>query len=349
MDASTLRTLEVGVRSAPTFRNGWIFSPLGDLVIFGAPLVLGLQLMWLDEHVGLDGLTVGRWSLFTLAFAVAAFVDGGHLLSTAFRSYFDPEVRRRHNRLLYWGPPCVAAALIALELAFGSSWLVIGFTYFQTYHVMRQQYGWVSLASVRAGEAQSPVDRLFDKIVIYGSVLFPMAWAHVARPLNARRIPMSPSPELASLFIAGFGLCLCLYLGRVIYKRLRGQPINGAKLYIVAATALAWGGMLVFYSRMWPFLVTMHHGISYAAIVFVTTRTKISRQENIVARLWKHKLAAPVFGIGMLGTAYMWDKVLRLVAGLPGVEHTGLSLTWLGAMTPVMHFLIDGVIWRRKA
>ena len=139
MAASTVRTLEVGVRSAPALRGGWIFSPVGDLVIFGAPLILGLQLLWLDERVGLNDLRVGRWSLFTFMFAAAAFVDGGHQVSTVFRSYLDPEVRRRQKRLLYWGPPCVMATMLGIELAFGSAWLVYAFAYFQTYQVMRQQ------------------------------------------------------------------------------------------------------------------------------------------------------------------------------------------------------------------
>jgi hypothetical protein len=349
MDTSTVRTLDVEVRSAPLFRNGWIFSPGIDLLIFGAPLLLGLQLIWLDETVGLDGLLIGRWSLYTFAFALMTFADGGHQLSTIFRSYLDPEVRQQQKQLLRWGPFVVMAFTLTVELVFGAAYVIYLFAYFQTYHLMRQQYGWASMASAKAGEMLSAADRILDKIVIYGLLLFPLAWAHVARPLNPRRIPMTSSPDLARLFIAGFITCVCLYLGRVILKRIQGHPINGSKLFIVMATALAWGGVLFIDSRVWPFAAVMHHAIPYAGIVFVTTRARPACGGGIPKRLWKHKYAVLAFGFGVFLAGYTWSKVLGFLGGLPVQEHAGVSLMWLGAAMPLMHFIIDGVIWRRKA
>jgi hypothetical protein len=337
------QSVNLAVRGQP-----WVISPRGDLLLLGLPLAFGLAVLVLDRSLGVGDLPLGHRSLFTLAFALMTFVDTGHLLSTALRSYMDPEVRRQRRKLLYLGPPLVIAVNIAIERTLGVAYVVYLFAYFNVYHLMRQQYGWVAMSARKARES-SLLQRNVDKITVYALFILPTIWAHVSLPPNERRIPVAHSQLLAQLAMGSFVACLVAYAGWTAagWLRHRRRP-NVPKLIVMASTAVAWGGLMFLSSRFWPFAAAMYHAVPYLGLVFLSARAR-NKERLQWSRFLRWRYAAPVFALVMLAAGYCWVQTLKVVGRLPLQESAGLSLVCIASVVPIMHYLIDSVIWRRRS
>lgn len=334
-------------QAAPRVVDGWIFSLKTDCLLFGVPLLVGWLMLGAHAALDLQTVRVFQRSLLTLSFACMTFIDTGHLLVTAVRSYLDRDVRARYALLLYGGPPLVLLANLLIHATLGPQYVVYGFAYFNVYHIIRQQYGWVALSARRGGETNA-LDRALDQLVIYGSMALPVVWIHVSLEANERRFAMPRSPLVAAIAGALFAAVVAVYSARQLYKLYAGEPLNVAKLLLVYSTAATWGAVVILSSPYLAFIATLYHTVPYYGIVYHSARSK-SGTGRLSLDIYRRRFAALAFVVCGLAAGYTFTHTFKALNRLPSERTFGLSLIVVTSVVPIMHYLIDGFIWRRRS
>lgn len=341
---------------APTVRP-WLFSARRDLLAFGGSALLSLLLVAVGAPLGLLDAEAPEW---VWLFAIV-LVDVAHVWGNLLLVYSDPDELRRRP-LLYAGVPAAGLALgVALysegELLFWRALATLAVV-----HFVRQQVGWVALYRGKNGEhAEGPWSRIVDEGAVYASTLGPVVWwhAHLPRPfwwLFPEDFFVALPPGAGTLALAVEVGFLLAYAARsaAAWRRGRGNP---GKDLVVGSTALLWWLGIVALASDYAFTVTnvLIHGIPYVVLIAHTARR---RQAGGASLGW------PLRG-GLLGIVIaLWTCALVEEAGwdrlvwherawlfpVPPVEVGG----WRALVVPLLalpqltHYLLDGVLWRRR-
>ncbi|MDR3637988.1 MAG: hypothetical protein P4L84_29550 [Isosphaeraceae bacterium] len=331
----------------PRFVGGWIFSARTDALLFGIPFVAGWAILLLHAFIDLKEHRVLNRSIFVIAFACAAYLDTAHLLSTAFKSYLDRNIRRQQAVLLYLTPPLIVAVSVAVYKTLGIRYNLYLFAYFNLYHIVKQQYGWMAFAR-RKGHEGPGIDFALDRNTLYASMLLPAIWTHLFLEPNERRLPLPTSPTLAMLCVALFLAVVAVYGLRQVWKLIARETINAAKLFIVLSTMATWGAVMFIKSPFLPLIASLYHSVPYLGLVYVSSRGK-----------WFFPKAADSAGpregrllcylLVVLVTGILWSKTLHAFAKVSTDSRLGVSLVILTNVVPIMHYVIDGVVWKRRS
>lgn len=303
--------------------------------------------------------------------------DVAHVWSTLFRTYLDPVERQARRHLLVMVPAvglALSVALFALgELAF---WRALA--YLAIFHFVRQQYGWVALYRDRAtlsahANPNAPsrfglyerVGRLIDTTAIYAATLWPLLYwhTHVPRcfswffPGDIVALPPRLMP-VATVVYAG---ALSAYAIRSLAQWVQGTP-NPGRDVVVVTTALAWYVGIVAFNSDYAFTVTnvFMHGIPYFAIVYGTTRARATSTLSTVAtptlavRLTRNLpvffgfLWLVAFAEEMLWDRAVWHDHTWIFGEGWTIGAAKLVVVPLLALPQLTHYILDGVIWRRR-
>ncbi len=344
------------------FRDGWILSPAGDLGVFLGPLVAAAVLVALFHREGRLHDPLPAWAFALLVVGC----DVAHVWSTLFRTYLDPEERRRRGALLAGVPAACFVAGAALYAADGTGtlfWRVLA--YVAAFHFVRQQYGWVVYASRKAGET-SPLDRRLDALMVYNATLFPLLWwhAHLPRAFDWFRegdfVPGLPPGAAA----AGAWLHWTVngaWLARQAWLLATRRGLNRAKFLIMATTWATWYGGIVLLDSDLAFTATnvLAHGVPYLAVVHRWGRSRWAGAPGLVPRLFRPAGFLAFYGI-LFALAFVeegfWDRLVwrehptlfpipaaRPDAGLLAV------LVPLLALPQASHYVLDAWLWRTGA
>jgi len=350
------------VRSAAADRRRpgpWLVSVRWDLAVFGGPAVASFVLLaWGKASGALDG-TIPAWTWVATVLAV----DVAHVWATAFRVYLDPFERRRRPGL-YVGVP-LAAYCVGVLLYSASSvlfWRVLA--YAAVLHFVRQQYGWVALYRRREG-VPSRLDRFLDDTAIYAATLYPLLHWHANLPREFEwfvagdfvpGLPRAAADALWPLHLA----ITAAWLLRQAQRLVRGMPVSGGKLLVMATTWLAWYGGIVALDSDYAFTVTnvLVHGVPYVALVWTYGRRRWAGSHERIARVFRPR-ALPLYLAPLLVVAWLeewgWDRLVwheraALFPGpelSPGPELLALLVPLL-ALPQATHYLLDAWIWRVK-
>ena len=341
------------------FKNGWILSPRADALVFAGPLVLsGILVLWFHR--------AGRLHDEMPAWAFALLVVGcdvAHVWSTLFRTYLDPEERRRNGARLAGVPLLCFTASLALLFADGSGllfWRVLA--YVAAFHFVRQQFGWMAYSARRAGET-SRLDRRLDALAIYNATVFPLLWWHANLPRAfdwfVRGDFVQGVPPWAAT--AGHALHWTIdgvYLARQAWLFASGRGVNAAKLLVWVTTWAAWYGGIVLLDSDIAFTATnvLSHGIPYFAIVHRWGRARWDGESGAIARVFRPG-AWPLFYAPLAAIAFAeegaWDRLVwhdhgGLFLG-PSVTLSPAPLAVVVALlaTPqATHYVLDAWLWR---
>ena len=122
--------------------NRYFFSLHLDIFAF----LSFLPLFFLDSVVA-DSEQGAAWSTINFALIGLVLVDGSHIYTTTLVTYFD----RKHNlstrRLFYLVPVAVLLGLSTVLMFFGIKVFFMLISYLAIFHFMRQQFGWMKLAT----------------------------------------------------------------------------------------------------------------------------------------------------------------------------------------------------------
>lgn len=333
----------------------WLFSKRDDLLAFGGSAAMAFALLGVGWAMGIAESDAPDW----IWLSCILLVDVAHVWSTLYRVYFDgAEVRRRP--LLYLGAPVLCYGAGVLLHAFDSRlfWTVLA--YVAVFHFVRQQVGWVALYSRREGSA-SDLDRHLDTLATYTATIGPLVWWH-------GHLPRSFSWFVEGDFVAGlasgvsdvamplYWAVLALWLCRQVWRVRTDSPPSTGKLVVVFTTWACWYVGIVALDGDFAFTVTnvLIHGVPYLWLTYRYGRTRTSAP--VVSRLLRG--GVPVFFISIVLFAVfeeaVWDRWVWHDRGWFGEGATlgsvGLSLLVPFLILPqVVHYVLDGFIWRRAS
>lgn len=338
----------------------WLFSRRFDLAVFLLPALVALLLVPLGPQLAPSGETpLPLWVIAVL------FIDVGHVWSTLWRTYLDRgELARRPG--LYAGVP-LGAYLGGVSLAMlGSAtfWTVLA--YLAAFHFVRQQYGWVRLYQ-RRDPGCTRFDRHLDAAAIYAATVFPLLWWHAHLP---RRFDwflpgdfleeLIPEALVAFLWPLYLGVLAAFVLRQLI--RWRGERTFAAgKVIVVLTTAACWGVGMIATNSDWAFTVTnvIIHGVPYFGLVWFYGRRTAHAGGSLAGAVFRRGRWG-LFLLVPAALAYLeelgWDRLFWHERGslFPGPELelssglvTALLLPLL-ALPQLVHYLLDGFIWRTR-
>lgn len=337
--------------------NYWLFSARVDLGVFLGSAVVSLAALWIGARAGMLHDDTPDWAWIP----AILLIDVAHVYSTGFRVYFDrDEFARRAS--LYVIVPLVGMILgVALysegELVF---WRALA--YLAVFHFVRQQYGWVALYRSRRGE-RDRIGRLIDSAAIYIATIYPLIYWHANLPRrfwwflkgDFASIPGAVESAVEPIYwtvLGAYGL-------KSLYNGLVKDRYNPGKDIVVATTAICWYVGIVGYNSDYAFTVTnvVIHGVPYLALIFWYGRSRLDRAGG-KGRFRIFAGGPAVFLLILWSLAYIeemfWDRgVWHDRSWLFGsgwdVSSFKLVLVPLLALPQVVHYALDGFIWRRKS
>ncbi len=335
----------------------WLFSAPLDLAAFLGSALLSLLLLAWGGTAGLLHSDTPEWTWVPLIL----LIDVAHVYATGFRVYFDrAELTRRP--LLYGGVPA-GAFLAGIVLYQGGEllfWRVVA--YLAVFHFVRQQYGWVALYRRRLGEPDG-WERWLDTATIYLATLYPLLYWHAHLPRrfwwfleqDFQAIPRVLADAAAPVY---WGL-LALYAARAVQRWVTGRP-NPGKDIVVATTAFCWHVGIITFNSDYAFTVTnvIIHGVPYIVLVYWYVR---GRRRQAAEHAGGGQAVAWRTAVMLLGTIWVlayaeelvWDRAIWqerswLFGGPVEVGGWHAVLVPLLAVPQLTHYILDGVIWKRK-
>ncbi|HSQ20059.1 MAG TPA: hypothetical protein VLR92_06755 [Blastocatellia bacterium] len=334
----------------------WLFSARVDLSVFLGSAIFSLLALWIGARAGVLYGDTPDWAWVP----AVLLIDVAHVWSTSFRVYLDTEELKRRPWLYSLVPVLGLAIGVALysegELVF---WRVLA--YLAVFHFVRQQYGWVALYRARAGERDA-LGKWIDTMAIYAATLYPLIYWHTHLPRKfwwflANDFTQIPS-MIARIAAPLYWLALGLYTMKSLYGWLVKREGNPGKDIIVVTTALCWYIGIVGYNSDYAFTVTnvVIHGVPYFALIYWYSRVRMKQTNGRgVYRIFAH---GPAFFLILLwAIAYIeemfWDRGVwqdrSWLFGAPWEIGTlKLMLVPLLALPQLVHYVLDGFIWRRK-
>jgi hypothetical protein len=358
MSAKSEDALAVAAGSRPVAtETRWLFSARVDLAVFLGSAVVSLAALWIGAKAGVLHDDTPDWAWIP----AILLMDVAHVYSTGFRVYFDKEELARRPSLYVLVP--LIGLLIGMAL-YSEGELVFwrALAYLAVFHFVRQQYGWVALYRARLGE-RDLLGRVIDSAAIYIATVYPLIYWHANLPRrfwwflkgDFARIPAAVEGAVEPLY----WLILGAYAVRSLYNAIVNGRYNPGKDIVVATTAICWYVGIVGYNSDYAFTVTnvIIHGVPYLALIFWYGRSRLDRAGG--SGRFRIFAGGPLAFLMILwALAYIeemfWDRgVWHDRAWLFG---TGWDVGWLKvvlvpllALPQVVHYVLDGFIWRRKS
>lgn len=342
----------VGILQPVTIRNGWIFSPRYDLLYFYLPCLIGLTIVGYNFHYHFDRLVVLDKPTLVLLFAFAAFLDTGHILSTITQVYLDKDERQRYRTKLIVAPVFFLAVNLLIYFLFGMKFVLYFFGYFNYYHMIKQQYGWMAY-STRRSHFYNRVDFLFDKIFIYAVMLIPFAWAHFSTGGTDTRSAVlffGNNQLIAGILKNSFIALAILFVIKQVAAAVLYRAVNLNKLFLLTSTAIAWGSIIFLRSPFLVFVTSIMHSVPYLALVYFYGE-KRSRSRQQKSLLFTGSFSFILFPVIVFVCGFFYTHLLRSLAEVNTKKAFGYWFPVLSIALSVaffMHYYLDGIIWKRR-
>jgi hypothetical protein len=357
-------------------KQPWIVSPKKDLLWVIAPPFVASGIVLFLPNLFAGDEQIPTWSWFVLILGI----DVAHVYGTLFRTYLDPQTRRRRGKLLI-GVPILTWLTGVWLYSYGELNFWRALAYLAIFHFVRQQYGFVRIYS-RNEKAGNPFNRTLDAAAVYSATLYPLIFWHTHLPRKFNwfidgeffHLAALSSPVLQALDRISFALYLtvqCTFIFREARRLyLNPRAINIPKDLLVLGTTLSWyvGIVLLNGDLQFTLVNVVSHGIPYFALVWFAHEKKQvheSRRSKSNSPV-KSSLIAPtlcpalsfiaIIGVCAYSEEMLWDSLIwrdhaslfSWSYGLPWIEASGV-LVWLVPLLCVpqfSHYLLDGFIWK---
>lgn len=335
----------------------WLFGAGTDIAVFGGSALASLSLLSLGYALGILEGDAPAWVWLLCVVGV----DVAHVWATLYRVYLDgAELRRRP--LLYLGAPLgcyvAGAALHATDPAL--FWRVLA--YVAVYHFIRQQAGWVRLYH-RRDESIGRLDRGLDTLAIYTATVYPVLhWhGHLPRAFAwfmhgdfVDTIGHTAASTLQPLYWA----IMLGFVARRLQQLVTRRRVHVGTTLIVLSTWACWHLGIVTFDSDYAFTVTnvIIHGVPYFALTVRYGRMRAAMGAPLLSRLTRGG-AAPMVGLLLLIAVleeglwerYVWHDHSWLAGTGPVLSELTLALLVpLLSLPQAVHYVLDGIVWRRR-
>ncbi len=331
----------------------WIKSPAWDLTFIFGPAILTVGAVLSIPALQQPELPPWAWLVFVVG------IDVAHVWSSIWRTYFDPEeFARRKTHYLLTPAACFAAGVMLWQIGGALLfWRILA--YLAVFHFVRQQFGFVMVYRHRAGERDGA---WIDKIAIYATMLYPIAFWHASGDrafewFSKGDFVRAPS-ELKIIALALYTAAMGLFVGRQVQLFVRRRALNWPKIGVVATTAATWYVGIVAFNSDFTFTLTnvVAHGVPYMALVWLYGRRKWEGRGTWLK--WAHHPALSAVFVGVvLALAYFeealwdifhWHEHGQFFAGMSQAIPDGVT----GLLVPLLilpqatHYVLDSWIWK---
>jgi hypothetical protein len=347
-------------------KQPWIYSARldGAFILAPALAIAALVLLFQTQIARLDGVPPWAWA------ALIVGVDVGHVYSTLFRTYADPE-EFKARRSLYVLAPLVCWVVGAMLYSLGAQWFWRALAYLAVFHFVRQQYGFMMIYGRK--EKKDEIARRLDRAVVYAATLYPLLYWHTHLPRNfnwfvdgdfaALRLPL-----LGQLGAAVYVALLVAYVLKEARVYWSEKIFNLPKNLLLAGTVVSWLTGVVYMNSDLAFTATnvVAHGVPYIALIWIYghNRGETAPATRILGKVTFRSLFSPrmvpVYLALLVALGYceegLWDGLVwtehkglfHLFRVLPAVDDKAL-LSWLApllALPQMTHYVLDAYIWR---
>jgi hypothetical protein len=277
-----------------------------------------------------------------------SLADGSHVFSTLFVTYFDKDMRKAIRPWLLGIPVFFVVMNFILHYT-GNIWpFFVMLAWLSMIHFIRQEYGWMKIATRFDPDAPAWLTKI-DLFSSYGMTILPML--AFTRPSQAgswfTKGDITGTPEI----VGEWALHLCLPVAALFFvtnawHAWKTRTLNLSKYLVFLNTFFGWYMAKIYvatpYIGVW--LVVFHHGIPYFFLVFKNER--VTRNVNWLHRLGAYKyLLLYLFCVLLFLSGLYSEYYLKIFNMTPLMQ----TVVFAFGMTPqIIHFLIDGFVWKKK-
>lgn len=325
---------------------GWLRSPTFDLSLIGAVTLAALVA---------GGLALARPELFGLVLILDLWLLGyHHVVSTFTRLCFDRASFREHRFLVVQLPFIVLAATGAAVYLVGAWVLPTTYLYWQWFHYTRQSYGIERMYRRKAPTGTTIHDYLTTR-ALYLLPLFGILYRSWQQPsrflgMEVKYLPVSD----AGLWIVG-GLAAAAvgaWLATSLRAAWRGELALAHFLYVASHHLIFVTGYCLIENITTGWLVlNVWHNLQYIMFVWWFNNKRFNNQVDPQARL----LSTLSQTQHIIGYLCLCVGIATLIfGGLQAFSNTyafadAVSVALVASMVMNFHhYVVDGVIWRRK-
>jgi hypothetical protein len=331
---------------------------------------------WLKDETFDLSFTIGILLLAVAVVSVGAQSDGlfyllvvadlwllgyHHVISTFTKLAGTADDRRQHRALIWYLLPAVMIGTFVLGKLWGVVAIVTLYFFWQWFHYVRQSWGIAQRYRRQAGGLAWDEPRLAE-VTLWAVPAWGLLHRCNQQPTTFLGMPiwLPPVPLIA---VQAAGVIACALVGWWLVTRLRaarrGELTAGHSLFMGTHFVVFAGGYLLFddISLGW-LMVNVWHNAQYVAFVWLFTRQRFSSgvSPRGIVLSW---LSQPGVGraIAYYGACIAVSTVVYLglgraylvVAGLSDAVITSVNFLILFSMgLNFHHYVVDGIIWKRK-
>ena len=335
-------------------RTVWIISHRDDLFWLIGSVAASYILLLVYRLLGVPALLlVVTWVML---------FDGPHIFGTATRTWFDPEMRSRHAKILYGSlglfligpalaglPHLVPAGADAprLKLIFGQASVAFIFaaSMWAYYHIVMQHYG-IMMLYKNKNDDLAPDDNTRDRYFLFAMLLYPFVHYMLEVPDALAMWPVLPAAQVrrgAELAALAAALIASAAFARRQFVRIkRGEPVIVPKLLFLAAVVpMHWAVLMgpLPTNVMVPIL-TISHNIQYQRLIWFHNRNKYTGDTAPQKHGWAALISRNVFVYYIIGVIF---AAYRLPNAFYPDSDVLIGFLWGFSL---VHYFLDGRIWQ---
>lgn len=317
-------------------RNGWIFSPRHDAILFWSPTLIAAL-----TSVFVSAETLAVVSPIHLWIGHVAF-NFGHVWATGAPVYRRSSFTLSQGLLL--GAPILFVGILYSLFAVRPSYFHCTLAAIAVFHIFRQQHGWLLLSRRRAQEPEYTA--WLDKLMLWTLMTVPVMWW--LSPLSTGNkfyfrpgdLPVSVPPILVWSAVFAY-IAIAIFYFYHTFILAKGRPLNLGKLSVFGSTLIWYASLFIMPSQsvFFPALFYIHGG-SY----ILHCRRDLSRPP---VRISRRLIFMFPFVVALLGLAsYFMSPLIEHLSKIQIAE--GEALAFFLGLPLILHYYFDSFIWRRK-
>jgi hypothetical protein len=316
---------------------------------FDSLFVLGLPIFALLSAL----VVIQQPSLFPIVLAMDLWFFGyHHVVATYTRLCFDRESFRQHRFALFYLPPLVLAATLAVGLGIGVWAIVTIYLYWQWFHYARQSWG-IAQIYRRKAEHKFTEPEWFSKLAFWAVPVWGILQRSAEQPAAFIGLDLwtFPVPMWAA---HAAGIATVLILGAWAFLRLRmwqrGELPVVQTLYVITHFII-FGAAYVFIEDItygW-LAINIWHNLQYLLFVWLFNNQKfrggIDPRAPLLSRLSQARNVALYFMVTLGITIVVYAGVQAFVADLLVLA---IPVILLYQTANFHHYIVDSLIWKAR-
>tara|TARA_Y100000768_G_scaffold388287_1_gene383328 strand:+ start:21397 stop:22440 length:1044 start_codon:yes stop_codon:yes gene_type:complete len=329
-----------------------IFSRKKDLFAFSSWFFVGI-FFFLFSHLTDYRFHNQKQLPWILIIIIKSLQEITHVYATFLISYADQEVFKKLKRILIMTPILIFLASFAFIIGGKENWFFILIAQTAIFHVIRQEYGWMKIATRLDSYHSKWLERL-DLLTIYSITISPTLWL-LRHSENGYWIRPGDSflvPDILARFAMSFSLIVIILFWIInSFHWWKYRQVNLTKILVFFNGFFGWYIALYFitdpqYFLLSSWLLTFAHGVPYFFIVFKTER--LGDSSLIQGKYFRLSRSAYLYGLLILFFFIFYAPFASIQ------KFYELPLFWKALLASaiscpnIVHCIIDGFLWRKS-